>query len=103
MTEASNNLTPAESERLALLAEELSEAVQAVCKVLRHGYESFNPFDPDRVTNRRSLEIELGHVRHAMIRLCEAGDLEKRAIHDSADAKRASVAQWLHHQEEFCG
>jgi len=38
-----NGLSPAEAERLALLAEECGEVVQAVCKVLRHGYESTNP------------------------------------------------------------
>src|SRR5579872_899269 len=37
-------LTPAQIERLALLAEECGEVMQAVSKILRHGYESRNPF-----------------------------------------------------------
>ena len=33
-----NQLTPAETERLAILAEECGEVIQAVGKILRHGY-----------------------------------------------------------------
>lgn len=32
-----NNLTPGEAERLAMLAEECGEVIQAVGKILRHG------------------------------------------------------------------
>ncbi len=91
-----NKLTPAEAERLALLAEEMGEAQQAIGKILRHGYESRHPNGGP--TNRRTLEIELGDVRHAMIRLCDSGDLSKQAIHDRADTKALTVAQYLHHQ-----
>jgi hypothetical protein len=40
MTVNFNGLAPAETERLALLLEELGEAQQAIGKILRHGYES---------------------------------------------------------------
>ncbi len=92
-----NRLTPAEAERLALLAEELGEATQAVGKILRHGYESKHPLGGP--TNRQSLEKELGDVRHAMIRLCDAGDLSKQHIHDMADVKALNITKYLHHQE----
>jgi len=93
-----NQLTPAESERLYLLLEELGEAQQAIGKVLRHGYESCHP---DRTDNNRfDLQTECGHVRHAMIRLCEAGDLSKAGVHQSADDKRLTVNKYLHHQGE---
>jgi NTP pyrophosphatase (non-canonical NTP hydrolase) len=98
ISEHFNQLSPAEAERLALLAEEMGEAIQAVGKILRHGYESTHPNGGP--TNRESLERELGDVRHAMIRICHAGDLRKDAIHDHADAKAATVAQYLHHQAE---
>ena len=92
-------LTSAERERLALLLEEMGEAQHAIGKVLRHGYPSVNPDDegsgPD---NRERLETELGHVRHAMILLCEAGDLSKKMIHHHADMKRIAVRQWLWYQ-----
>ena len=92
-----NQLSPAEAERLALLSEELGEAQQAIGKILRHGYESQNPFEPGP-TNRDRLEKECGDVRHAMIRLCEAGDLSKERIHKCADLKRENVKPYLHHQ-----
>lgn len=97
-----NGLTPAQAERLSLLLEEMGEAIQAIGKIQRHGYSSKNPLDrrPSNhvLTNREALERELGHVRHAMIRLCEADDLSKDAIHESADEKAETVRQWLHHQ-----
>lgn len=89
-------LSRAEYERLALLAEEMGEAIQIVGKILRHGYDSCSPFDPQQMPNRNLLEKELGDVRHAMIRLCESGDLDKESIHAFADLKAMSVKQWLH-------
>lgn len=38
-----NALTPAEAERLFYLLEKLGEAQQAIGKILRHGYESYDP------------------------------------------------------------
>jgi len=90
-----NRLTPAEAERLALLAEEMGEAIQAIGKVLRHGYESTHP--EGGPTNREELEHECGDVRHAMIRLCDAGDLDKQRIHDCADMKAKTVSRYMHH------
>ena len=99
-----NELTPAELERLAFLAEEMGEALHAIGKILRHGYRSCDPTkDPftdenAAVTNRTMLEMELGDVRAAMILLCSNDDLSKAMIHARADAKLESVRQWMHHQ-----
>lgn len=92
----STKLSPAEVERLALLAEECGEVVQVVGKILRHGYKSVHPNGGPN--NRRLLEQECGDVRHAMIRMCEAGDLAKQVIHDAADHKAEVVERYLHHQ-----
>ncbi len=92
-------LSEAQYERLALLAEEMGEAIQVIGKVLRHGFESYSPFDGMKTTNRALLEKELGDVRAAMIILCEAGDVQKQAIHDQADHKRESVKQWMHYND----
>ena len=92
-----NKLTPAETERLALLMEECGEVVQVIGKILRHGYESMHPLGGDR--NRELLEKECGDVRQAMIMLCNAGDLSKAAIHEHADNKAKTVAIYLHHQD----
>lgn len=89
-----NQLTPAEIERLALLAEEMGEAIQAIGKVLRHGYESCHP--TTGISNRETLTRELGDVRHCMIRMCDFLDLKKDDIHMYADAKAVSVEKYLH-------
>ena len=97
MSEHFNKLTPAEAERLAILAEEMGEAIQVVGKILRHGYESYHPDNP-QVTNRHLLEKELGDVRYSMINLCDKGDLFKSTIHKFADSKKLKINQYLHHQ-----
>ena len=91
-----NKLTHAELERLAILAEECGEVIQAVNKIIRHGYERYHPDHAEN--NRYDLEKECGDVRHAMIRLCDAGDLDKQGIHNKADYKAKSILNYLHHQ-----
>ncbi len=98
-----NNLTAAETERLALLSEEMGEAIQIIGKILRHGYTSTNPlaFVPENenpIQNRWLLEKELGDVQHAITRMCEARDLHEDAIDHHAQVKSGKVQQWLHHQ-----
>lgn len=93
-----SGLSPAEVERLALLAEEMGEAIQVVGKVLRHGYESHNPNDPERTTNRKLLMNELGDVRHSVDRMCDADDVSKQIIGVRAHLKGQRVGQYLHHQ-----
>jgi NTP pyrophosphatase (non-canonical NTP hydrolase) len=91
-----NELNPAQTELLALLAEEMGEAIQAIGKVLRHGYDSYHPVTD--VGNRESLEHELGDVRCAMIMLCESGAVSRGKIHRRAEEKAAKVQQYLHEQ-----
>ncbi len=94
-----NGLSPAEQERLAILSEELGECVQAIGKILRHGYESYHPHFPDRGTNRRQLERELGDVLFAMTLISEAGDLSMESIYERAREKDETTRQYLHHQD----
>ena len=93
-----NSLSPAEAERLAFLAEECAEVIMAVGKILRHGYESYNPDVDGHVGNRVALALEMGDVRAAMIMLCNAGDIEKSCVHGRADEKLETVRKWMHHQ-----
>ena len=94
-----NKLTPAEAERLALLAEECGECVQAIGKILRHGYENFSPFDMSATTNREALERECGDIYHAITRLCDDGDLSNGEIRKREREKIKSVLPYLHHQQ----
>jgi len=98
-----NQLTPAQHERLAVLSEELGEAQQAIGKILRHGYDSWNPdketedeYPPD---NRADLEKELGDVVHAMNLLLDSGDVHSDAIVRRTLLKASTIKPYLHHQE----
>lgn len=91
-------LTAAEVERLAMLAEECGEIAQAVCKVLRHGWESASPFDDKRRPNRVALERELGDLLAVMYMMTDSGDLRVRDICAWRNRKRGRMAQWTHHQ-----
>lgn len=68
-----NQLTAAEAERLVMLAEECAEVIQAVGKILRHGYASHHPDDPS-VTNRTLLLNEVADVSAVLLSMHEAGD-----------------------------
>lgn len=92
-----NKLSPAQVERLALLAEEMGEAQCAVGKVLRHGYDSCWPPDVGP-TNRELLEVELGHVLHAIGLLMGRG-VGAASVHDARDRKAREIAPWLHYEE----
>ena len=104
---AFNGLTAAEAERLAILAEECAEVIQAVGKILRHGYQSFNP---DLLTqemeddgeippnNKANLEKELGDVVLAIDMLKDAGDVSRYEIETRVGVKAEKIQEYLHHQ-----
>ena len=89
-------LSPAEIERLALLAEECGEAVQAVGKTLRHGYQSASPFGG--AINRVALEREMGDVRAAIQIMEHAGDVRGGDVKCWQTKKAVGVHKWMHHQ-----
>lgn len=93
-----NQLTPSEAERLALLSEELGETIQAVGKILRHGYENTHP--DGGPTNRQSLERELGDVYAAVTLMWLRDDISTVAIQVHKANKLDNVEQYLHHQED---
>lgn len=93
-----NELTPAEAERLALLLEEMGEAQQIIGKILRHGYESYNPNDMRGTPNRALLEKELGDVLAALDMMGQAKDIDPNQMDGHRQAKHLKVARYLHHQ-----
>ncbi len=94
-----NDLTPAETERLAILAEEMGEAVQVIGKILRHGYESRNPLNPESLTNREYLELEMGDVLAALFLMEESNDIDSDEIISRMIVKGVKIKEWLHHQD----
>lgn len=106
MKQAFNKLTPAEAERLDYLTEELGEVLQAIGKIKRHGYESFNPDNPNHQGNRFDLERELTDVLKAIWLLYTNKDintLDTRKdlyfLFKNEDIKN----KYFHHQERTSG
>jgi NTP pyrophosphatase (non-canonical NTP hydrolase) len=93
-----NKLTPAEAERLAILGEECGEVVQAIGKILRHGYESRHP--DGGLTNREQLELELGDVLCLGRIMGVAGDISMQAVETRCAVKPAKLVRYTHHQGE---
>jgi NTP pyrophosphatase (non-canonical NTP hydrolase) len=96
----SNQLTDAQAERLAILLEEMGEAQQAIGKILRHGYDSFNPDFAPVSNNRDDLARELGDVQYAINILIGNGDLDRFSLLKRTNEKPNKIAPYLHHQPE---
>lgn len=93
-----NQLTPAEAERLAMLAEEAAEVIQIVGKILRHGYDSYHPNSPE-ITNRDLLGFELTDFYAVASSLCR-DKVPEGSLHDQ-DRAWMKKLRYAHHQEEL--
>lgn len=96
-----NALTAGEAERLALLAEEAGELVQTIGKILRHGYESYNPDDTDKGSNRLQLESEIADVVYCMELMEINDDIDGDSINFEVKWACEKKPQYLHHQQKF--
>lgn len=95
-----NKLTPAEIERLTCVAEEAAEVVQAVTKILRHGWMSTHPDHPG-INNREHLAKEIGDFRGAVALLTQAKELNVHEYQYYALNKLRRVQKYLHSQENI--
>ncbi len=95
-----NALSPAEAERLAVLAEELGEAQQAVGKILRHGYASHDPTDPKHPGNRDALARELGDISGEIDRMIAACDVNESTVNKRRLLRVEKSAPYMHHQAQ---
>lgn len=68
-----NQLTPAQMERLAMLAEECAEVIQVIGKIQRHGYYSYHPDNPN-LSNLQLLQKELHDLSAVLFGMYDAGD-----------------------------
>ena len=91
-----NKLSHAQIERLAILAEECGETIQAAMKIIRRGYDRKHPRTPGP-TNRLHLEDEIGNVLNAVEMLVTAGDVRQNKIQASLESKRERVKKYLYH------
>lgn len=90
-----NNLTPAQAERLAMLAEECGEVIQIVGKILRHGYDSEHPITGKG--NRQLLQKELCDVFAVAAQLHSDG-VKGHSVDDLFSAWKKKL-MYSHHQE----
>lgn len=93
-----NGLSHAEAERLAILAEELAEAIQVVGKVLRHGWTPTDHTTGIVYDNRADMETELGQVQNIISLMILSRDLQEEKLIAAAAAKAIKWAPYLHHQ-----
>lgn len=93
-----NGLTPAEIERLAMLAEECGEVVQIVGKILRFGYESHHPDNPD-VTNRTLLRQELTDIFGACHLMENRKDIDHATVGEIWEAMAKKLRASRHQGE----
>ena len=99
MTKHFNGLSEAEAERLALLVEECGEVIQECGKILRHGFDSYNSFDPEKITNRRNLEKELGDITLILEMMLVNKDVSNQRIQDFKILKKSKINNFLHHNK----
>lgn len=98
MTQHFNKLTPAEAERLAKLAEECLEVGVEICKILRHGYDSYHPAEPGR-SNRQRLQDEVLDVLATVSMMIQAGDIKPHTADNVKEALARVRGAYMHHQE----
>lgn len=96
------SLTPAQAERLEMLAEEAAEIVQACTKILRHGYENHHPEDPGE-NNRERLEEEIMDVHAVLGMMRYAGDIETPDVAAHTAGRIQRKLCYTHHQKEIGG
>jgi hypothetical protein len=94
-------LTLPEHERLELLIEEAAEVIQAATKILRHGYDSYNPDDPDHPGNLVQLQAEIGHFLAACDRMFIEEDISSEAVFNARTAKLKDGHKYLHYQAKY--
>jgi len=93
-----NNLTPAQAERLALLAEECGECIHMIGKVLRHGYNSRHPDGGH--TNQTLLAVEVAHANYALNFMVKNGDLMRGVVNEAFKDRARTIQRYLHHQDK---
>lgn len=90
------NLSNANLERLAMIAEEASETARAAMRVLRFGYEG-HPTHTD-VDNRVHLSRKVGNLLDMIEELAEAGDTIPAEVQFARDRRQEHKPKYTIHQ-----
>lgn len=93
--------TNAQAERMALLIEELGEALRVIGKIQRHGWDSHDPTGKEEGLNSVLLTVELGHVLAAIALMMEAEDISIHLVEDHHRMKLGKLTKWLHNEQNI--
>ncbi len=91
-------MTPDQHERLSMLLEEAGEVVQICGKILRNGYDSYNPFDENKTTNKDLLEKELTDLYVIMDKMNAYYDINLDLNQARLDKIWKKKLKWTHNQ-----
>jgi len=78
----------------------MGESLKEIGKILRHGYQSYNPDMPGCMSNRHALTEELSHVWYAMELMGIAGDINPAIMRTMRRQKAEKIGKWTHHQSK---
>lgn len=100
MNKPFNKLSDAEAERLAILAEECAEVIKCVGKILRHGYEGFDPTGKENGSNRQQLSDECGQIFAEIDNINSCLDLDIQWFNDGRHERYRRIldSKYRHHQ-----
>ena len=90
---------PRNVEGLAILNEECSEVQHIISKILRHGFDSYNPNDPHHTENTKLLQSEIGDLLHAIGLAVELFGLDKNVIGIRISKKSQEIHEYIHEIE----
>lgn len=96
--------TSEEMERLALLAEECSEVIQMVGKIIRFGWNDLHPDYLEGPDNRQRLRAEVADVLAIIELMSEADDLsckDELTIADLQYKKMQKLKRYTQYQQRF--
>jgi hypothetical protein len=97
MSQTFNNKQLAQMERLAMVSEECAEVIQIKEKIMRHGLNSYNPFDPNKVTNHVLFRNEILDLVAMIQILQEHKDIDLIQQWELNQIKRNKY-KYTHHQ-----
>ena len=80
------------------MSEECGEVIQAIGKILRHGYTSTHP--SGGLTNRGTLMKEIGDIYIATGMMVVKKDIDEDFINRCMETKSDEVMKYLHPQGE---
>lgn len=96
-----SDLTYSQMERLHMLSEEAAEVIKASMKVLRHGYQNYNPDDSGNgKINRDDLERELGDLFGIAHHMQRHKDVDATLVGNHSNNKLGKSRPYMHYYEE---